>query len=65
MSFCASSTPSSVRVTDVMFVLHEAGDALVDLLVLVARRLALPADDERGARFVDEDGVDLVDDGVV
>ncbi len=48
-----------------MLVLHEAGDALVDLLVLVARRLALPADDERRPRLVDEDRVDLVDDGVV
>ncbi len=34
-------------------------------LVLVARRLALAADDERRARLVDEDRVDLVDDGVV
>ena len=33
--------------------------------VLVARRLALAADDERRARLVDEDRVDLVDDGVV
>ena len=33
--------------------------------VLLARRLGLAADDERRARLVDEDRVDLVDDGVV
>ena len=35
------------------------------VLVLVARRLALAADDEGRAGLVDEDGVDLVDDRVM
>ena len=72
ISFCACSTPSSVSVTeccllvdDVVLVLAETRDDLVDLTVLVARRLPLPADDERRPRLVDEDRVDLVDDGVV
>ena len=52
-------------VDDVVLVLAEARDDLVDRLVLVARRLGLAADDERRARLVDEDRVDLVDDRVV
>ena len=40
---------------------HDAGELVVPLGGLVRGT----ADDERGARLVDEDGVDLVDDGVV
>src|SRR3954467_9498124 len=43
----------------------EAGNDLVDDVVLVGRLLGGAADDERRARLVDEDGVDLVDDRVV
>ncbi len=52
-------------VDDVVLVLAQTGDDLVDLPILVARRLALTADDERRARLVDEDRVHLVDDRVV
>ncbi len=52
-------------VDDVVLVLPKTRDDLVDRSVLLARALALAADDERGARLVDEDRVDLVDDGVV
>src|SRR4051812_20089266 len=52
-------------VDGVVLLVLEARDDLVDDLVLVARPLALAADDEGGARLVDEDGVDLVDDGVL
>ena len=43
----------------------EARDDLVDAVVLVGRLVGRAADDERGARLVDEDRVDLVDDGEV
>ena len=42
----------------------ELGDQIVDLVVQVGGVLGLTGDDQRRARFVDEDGVDLVDDGV-
>ena len=45
------------------------GDQILDQarvgVVLLGGLAALAADDQRGARLVDEDGVDLVDDGVV
>ncbi len=43
----------------------EAGDDAIDLVVEVGRFLGRPGDDQRGARFVDEDAVDFVDDGEV
>jgi hypothetical protein len=46
----------------VVLVLAELRDDLVDLGVLVRRGLAGAADDQRRARFVDQDRVDLVDD---
>ena len=52
-------------VDHVVLVLAKARDALVDLPILVARRLTLAADDERRAGFVDEDRVHFVDDGVI
>ena len=41
----------------------ELRDDLVDPVVLVGRLLGRPGDDQRRARLVDEDRVDLVDDG--
>ena len=49
----------------VVDVLAQRGDDGVDLLVEVGRLLGGARDDERGAGLVDEDRVDLVDDGVV
>jgi hypothetical protein len=46
-------------------VLLQARDELVDLVVEVGRLLGGLRDDERRARLVDEDGVDLVDQRVV
>ncbi len=43
----------------------EFGNEAVDLVILVGGLLAGAADDQRGAGFVDQDGVNLVDDGVV
>ena len=43
----------------------EAHDRARELVVRVGRRAARARDDERRARLVDEDGVDLVDDGEV
>ncbi len=43
----------------------EPGDDPVDLVVEVGRLLGRPGDDQRGPRLVDQDRVDLVDDGVV
>ena len=70
--FCSFSMPSSVSDTDLRFsssdvvlVRHQAGDDLVDPVVLVGGVLGGAADDERRARLVDEDGVHLVDDGEV
>ncbi len=48
-----------------LFALLELGDDAVDTLVLVGGLFAGARDDERSAGFVDQDGVDLVDDGVV
>ena len=42
-----------------------SGNDLVDARVLVGGLVGGAGDDERGAGFVDEDGVDFVDDGVV
>jgi hypothetical protein len=47
------------RVVDV---LNELGDNFVDARVLVGGLFGRAGNDERGARFVDEDGVDFVDD---
>ena len=44
---------------------NQLGDDAVDLVVLVGGFLARSGNDERGARFVDQDGVHLVDDCVV
>jgi hypothetical protein len=41
------------------------GMMLVGLVVLVGRFLAGTGDDERRARFVDQDGIHFVDDGEV
>ena len=48
------------RVVDV---LDELGNDFVDLGVLVGGFFGRAGNDQRGARFVDEDGVDFVDDG--
>ena len=53
-SKCSTSSPSTELRND----LAHAG-------VLVGGLVGGAGDDERGARFVDEDGVDFVDDGVV
>ena len=45
-----------------VFVFDQARHDLGKLAVEVGRVLTLPADDERGARFVDEDRIDFVDD---
>ena len=45
--------------------LFQAGDEIVGHLVELGRFFALAGDDERCPRFVDEDGVDLVDDDKV
>ena len=47
------------------FAAGELGDDAVDLVVLIGGFLARAGNDERGARFVDQDGVHLIDDGVV
>ncbi len=49
----------------VMLVAPKLRDELGDLDVLLAGRFSGPADDQGSARFVDQDRVDLVDDGVV
>ncbi len=48
-----------------LLALHQLGDDLVDAVVAVGGFLGRAADDQRRARLVDEDGVDLVDDRVV
>src|SRR5690606_21870164 len=50
-------------VDGVVLVLGQARDDLVQGPILVAGRVGRAADDERGAGFVDQDRVDLVDDG--
>ena len=64
--------PSSVSVADLVFSSigvivfgHEPRDQARVRVELVGRLAGLAADDQRRARLVDEDGVDLVDDGVV
>ena len=47
------------------FAFFQLGNDAVDLVILVGGFLAGAGDDERGARFVDQDGIDFVDDGVV
>src|SRR3954463_11498768 len=47
------------------FAARELGDDAVDLVILVGGFLAGSGDDQRGAGFIDQDGVDFVDDGVV
>src|SRR5258708_23159644 len=44
-------------------VLDQLGNDFVDLEVFVGRFFGGAGDDERGARFVDQDGVDFIDDG--
>ena len=43
--------------------LFQAGDEIIRHFIQLGRFLALAGNDERCARFVNEDGVDLVDDG--
>src|SRR6185312_12095792 len=52
-------------VEGVVHVLLQGRDDHVDTIVEIGRRLGGTRDDERRARLVDEDRVDLVDDGVV
>jgi hypothetical protein len=40
------------------------GIIFVDLVILVGRFLAGPGDDQRRAGFVNQDGIDFIDDGV-
>ncbi len=47
------------------FAADQFGDDAVDLVILVGGFFAGAGNDQRGARFVDQDGVDFVDDGVV
>ena len=47
------------------FAAHQLGNDAVDLVILVGGFLTGAGDDQRGAGFVDQDGVDFVDDGVV
>ena len=47
------------------FAADQLGDDAVDLVILVGGFLAGAGDDERGAGFVDQDGVHFVDDGEV
>ena len=71
-AFSTRSTPSSVSITDAELLVElvvalgdERGDDPVHPVVLVGGIVRGAADDQRGARLVDEDGVHLVDDGVV
>ena len=52
-------------VEGVVDVLDQLGDDFVDLVVLVGGFFGRTGNDERGARFVDQDGVDFVDDAEV
>jgi hypothetical protein len=47
------------------FAAHQVGDDAVDLVILVGGFLAGAGNDERRARFVDQDGIHFVDDGEV
>ena len=47
------------------FAAHQVGDDFVGLVILVGGFLAGAGNDQRGARFVDQDGIDFVDDGEV
>ena len=44
---------------------HQLFDQRFPLVVLMRRNCRRPADDERRARFVDQDRIDFVDDGVI
>ena len=64
--------PSSVSVTDLVLEVDlvvapfaQLLDDLGELVVAVGRLLGLAGDDQRRAGLVDQDVVDLVDDGVV
>ena len=48
-----------------LFALFQLGDDAVDLVILVGRFLARAGNDERRAGFVDQDGVDFIDDGEI
>ena len=48
-----------------LFAAHQLGNDAVDLVILVGGFFAGPGDDQRGAGFVDQDGVHFVDDGEV
>ena len=48
-----------------LFLLIEFGDQLVDLLVQISTFLGRSRDDQRRARFIDKNGVDLIDDGEI
>ena len=47
------------------FAANQLGDDAVDLVILVGGFFARPGDDQRRARFVDQDGIHFVDDGEV
>ena len=47
------------------FAAHQLGDDAVGLVILVGGFFAGAGNDQRGAGFVDQDGIDFVDDGVV
>src|ERR1700730_17598294 len=44
---------------------HQLLDQRLPLVVLMSGNRRRPADDERRARFVDQDGIDFIDNGVV
>ena len=52
-------------VDELLLAAEELLDLGLEVLVLVVRELGRAGDDERRAGLVDEDGVDLVDDGIV
>jgi hypothetical protein len=51
--------------SSVILFLPDPGDDLVDPVVFVRRFLGRTRNDQRGSRLVDEDAVDLVDNGIV
>ena len=52
-------------VAEHVLLFHELIDQRLEPVVLMGRNRRRPADDERRARFVDQDGIDFVDDGEV
>ena len=48
-----------------LFALFELGDDAVHTIVLVGRFLARAGNDQRRAGFVDQDGIDFIDDGKI